>query len=126
MATASKDVMSSLEAVPGFVWISVAFIVLVALIAGLAKAAESNAPMDAKTKRALCNSAQAAARYARLSTSSSASVNQRLGDACAGLAHLEAIRSLATEQIATAISGVRIRDVFLTLSATQQSLDKVL
>lgn len=103
--------------VPPLVWVAIATVALVAVVAGLARAASSRATLASPlyTRQLL----EAAAEYARKSEQDGASAH-RLRDAHYGLAYVNAARALRlSDAELERISGVRVADLVATLRAAQ-------
>ena len=103
-----------------FVWVSVATVALVAVVAGIARATDPN-PIKLSSKerfgiQQLIDNARTMSKQAE----QDADLTQRLTDICFGLAYVNSARLLATDLVIEDVCGVKVDELYSTLRALQQ------
>ena len=120
MTNASERLKAMAKQVPGPVWVTVVTIVLLALVAGLARAAapskHSLGGKSLTTAKELLESAKQLARQA----AQDVEPRQRTRDVDTGLAYVAAARFLAPDAVLESKCGVKVDE----LAATLRALDK--
>jgi hypothetical protein len=87
--------LPKLESVPPFMWVGAGVVALVGIVAGLARAAESTAALDASSQQAVRTCMRNARKCCAAASNTQLSSAQRLAEAEAGLAYVTAARALA-------------------------------
>jgi Tfp pilus assembly protein FimT len=110
--------------VPPYVWVCLVVVVLVALVAGLGKAAGTDGTPNRDLNRAqqLITSAAAYAKAAAQDTVAS----KKLTDADYGLAYVNAARLLArSDEALERVSGINVEELHATLRAEQRTAQEI-
>ena len=109
-----------LKRVPVQVWVGVAVIATVAVVAGLARAAKPPAPALTGKSLAAARGLLASATQLSKQAEQDQDVHQRRKDIYTGLAYVSAARFLASDSVLEARCGVRVDELVATLKAQEQ------
>jgi hypothetical protein len=115
--TAAKSIQALACRVPPAVWVALAVVLTVGVVAGLARA---SAPAATRlTGKAAVAAKELVTSAATLSTQAAQDVEprQRLKDVTTGLAYVAAARFLAPDDVLQAKTGVKVGELWATLRA---------
>lgn len=118
-----KAIDTAARKVPVSVWIGMAVVVLMAVVAGLGRGAANRRP--ALTGRSLTAARSLLASAAQLSAQADQDLDprQRSKDVHTSLAYINAARFLAPDDVLQARCGVKVEELFATVRAQEATFD---